>query len=318
MENKVIPVTIITGFLGSGKTTLLNNLLRRYSQLKILIIENEVGEINIDRDIISKGKNANVYELTNGCICCSLNKELGTVLNSIILSKTDYDYLLIEATGIADPGEIIQMFNGERVQRYFRLDGVITLADGHLINDQLPQHFEVRSQINHANHILVNKTDLVDKNKLQEITDTLKSINPFAKINLCSFCNTDHIELLNLHAYHPDTIEKSIINFNSLYFAKSHELQSASLTLNGDFQMEDISEWLETYLQSHTKNILRIKGVLSIKGMKHKIILQSVANDFQIYQGDEWTQEEIRISRLVFIGKKIDEEQIQEELGNLC
>jgi G3E family GTPase len=323
MQNSPIPVTIITGFLGSGKTTLLNSLLQQNEDSNILIIENEAGEINIDRALLQGKNRNNVFELTNGCICCSLNRELGTILNSIILSKVNYDYILIEATGIADPAQIVEMFvSGPRVQKYFKLDGVIGLVDASLFTQQFDKFREIRKQLSQSDVLLINKTDLVDDEKLEQITAKLKEVNPLAKIGYSQFGETENMKILHAEAYHPKKLEKSIIDLSSLTLVETnqvsnHSIQTAGICISGEFEMNRLSLWLENYIQSHTGNILRIKGILSIEGMKYKIILQSVGSTFQVLQGALWEKHEERLNRLVFIGADINNDEIEEQLKSL-
>ncbi|MCW3806483.1 GTP-binding protein [Plebeiibacterium marinum] len=144
----------------------------------------------------------------------------------------------------------------------------------------------------------------------------MQSINPLANIEQCTFGNTSYKALLHNNAHHPKEIEKTVTDFSSIAFAPKHSIQPVSIVLEKDFDMEKISKWLEAFLNDNSKNILRIKGVLSINGMKHKIILQSVGNQFQVYQGAEW-DDEARINRLVFIGTGLDKNEILNTLNTI-
>lgn len=321
-DNAVMPVTIITGFLGAGKTTFLNEILRRNKDANFLIIENEAGNINIDRELLrGKAKN-NVFELTGGCICCSLSTELGTALNSVILSQAKYDYVLIEATGMADAGSIINLFSGARVQRYFKLDAVVGLVDATSFLERLPSFDEVRKQVAQSNLLLLNKCDLILPERVEEVEQQLSSINPFAKIEKVTYANIKNIPILNTDSFNPSKAENSIANFSELTLAKEvnehvHSIQSLSYRLPGHFDMKKVSLWFEQFLHTHEKFILRIKAILSIEGMKHKMILQSVGDDFHITQGSQWLDNEDRESKIVLIGTEMQEDQIRKNLQAL-
>lgn len=322
MVNKIMPVTIITGFLGAGKTTLLNDILRGNSDMEFLIIENEAGEVNIDGDLLDKANKNNVFELSNGCICCSLNTELGTLLNSIILSNVRYDYVLIEATGMADPGQVINMFSGARVQRYFKLDGVVCLVDAGNFLKRLNDFNEIRRQVAQSDIVLVNKTDLVTPETLKKIEQQVNVINPLARIERTINSNVNGIEILNCELFQPASVEKSVTGFSNLSFITSkkehaHQIQTLSFTIPGHFDMKKLSWWLDNFLFANANNILRIKGILSIEDMQHKIALQSVGDNFHIAQGSLWLENENRESRMVFIGSNFDKNELQKNLYSL-
>jgi G3E family GTPase len=247
---------------------------------------------------------------------------LGTLLNSIILSNIQYGYILIEATGIADPGEIIQMFSGKRVQKYFKLDAVIGLVDAVLFSKQSNRFDEISRQVAQSDIVLVNKTDLVRSSQVTDVIHKIRSINPFARLEKSTFAHTENIPILFSGAFDPSRIEKSIVDFTSLSMAKpeipiKHAIQTLSYTIPGDLDMARLSEWLEQFLYKNAESILRIKGVLSIADMKHKIILQSVGDNFQVLQGTVWESSKNRTSHLVFIGSKLDGKAIEKNLYSL-
>lgn len=322
MQNKQIPVTILTGFLGAGKTTLLNEVLRCNKNTNFLIIENEAGNINIDSELIKRDSKSSVFELTGGCICCSLSTDLGTVLNSVILSGVKYEYMLIEATGMADTGQLINMFSGARVQRYFRLDGVVCLIDAGSFLKRLTDFDEVHSQVKKSDIVIINKCDVLSSGQMHELEQKLASINPIARIEKTTYGKVEDIQILNSGSFSPSKIEESILDFTSVTLVNpnnhhAHKMQTLSYTIPGNFELEKMSMWFEDFLFANRNNILRVKAILSIHDMARKIIIQSVGNNYHTVQGGPWTDNENRESKIVFIGTGLKEEEIKKNLYEL-
>jgi len=324
MKIKKIPVTIITGFLGSGKTTLLNNLLEKYKNKRFAIIENEFGDINIDRSLISKTEGSTIYELSNGCICCTLNKELGTTLNSLILSYASYDHLIIESTGIADPGDIVQTFlSGKRVQRYYELDSVICVIDALNVLLQLKENEETRKQAALADTILINKSDCIDHQKTELIRKELAAINSSARIYSTTYTNINDYQLLEVFAFAPRKLEKefSAIDFSKVKPAfengNGHNITSHSFYFKGGFEFSKFSFWMESFLLFNTNRIYRVKGIINLHNNNRKYIVQGVNASLSLSQGSEWDTNEERCSKLVFIGKNLGKEELKENLITL-
>lgn len=314
---KKIPVCIITGFLGSGKTSLLNNIIKKNSSKKIVIIENEFGEKNIDKDLITTSAGNSVYELTNGCICCSIKNELGTTLNSLILSQKPYDLLIIETTGIADPGDIVKTFiAGERVQRYFELDTVICVVDAKNYNSQKKENPEVDKQMLFANSILINKADLVDKNKLVALRNELKAEYE-GNIFTVQHAGIDELDLIGQKHFSPDFIKKEVTTFKNLQLnlPHKHNISSILIRLDGSFKTALFSLWIEQFLQLNS-SIYRMKGIISVDDSDNKIVVQAVKEVIDIYEAEPWDKGQRECS-LIFIGKDINREDISEALQNL-
>ncbi len=322
MQKKQIPVTIITGFLGAGKTSLLNEILRSNKNTNFLIIENEAGNINIDGELLKNNAKSNVFELTGGCICCSLNTELGTVLNSVIMSGAKYDYALIEATGMADSGQVINMFSGARVQRYFKLDSVVCLIDAASFHKRLTDFDEVRSQLAKSDIAIINKCDLLTSEQMNEVEQKVALINPLARIEKTTYGKVNDIQILNSDSFNPSKIEKNIIDFTNLMLTPqdnqhAHKIQTLSYTIPGSFNMEKMSMWFEDFLALNKDNILRVKAMVSIHDIKHKMILQSVGIDFHVTQGSQWKENESRESKIVIIGNGLQKDEIRKSLNEL-
>src|SRR5260221_10025890 len=182
MDNKkIIPVSVLTGFLGAGKTTLVNHILRGQSEYKFGLIINEIGKIGIDGQLVQT-ENEDVVEMSNGCICCTIRKDLVKGIQKL-LKREDLDYILIETTGIADPGPVAQTFlNVPQLQQYDRLDSIITLVDAENLLDQVKENTVAREQVALADFLLINKTDLVDEATLSEVEKEIANINPHARM----------------------------------------------------------------------------------------------------------------------------------------
>ena len=325
MGNKKIPVTILTGFLGAGKTTLLNNLINKYKNKRFAIIENEFGTINIDRKLIAQTQGSTIYELSNGCICCSLNKELGTTLNSLILSYTSYDHLIIESTGIADPGEIVQTFlAGQRVQRYFELDSLICVVDAINVLQQLNENEETRKQAALADTLLLNKSEGIDPQNTDLIKKELKAINPDARVFSTSFSTIDQFQLLDVFAFSPQKLEKEFTAFDFSFAklilptnANNHQILSHSFSIPGGFELSKFSTWLKAFLLFNANRVYRVKGIINVHNDNRKYIIQGVNTALNVDQGSHWEEHEERCNKLVFIGKNIEKTELEKSLLQL-
>lgn len=332
MDDHKIPVTIITGFLGSGKTTLLNNLIKKYNDKKFAIIENEFGEIGIDGGLIV-GANENIFELANGCICCSLNDDFYKTLNQLIAVRHAFNHLLIETTGIADPDTIINAFmSSEDIQMKFRIDSVICLADAVNMEDLIDEQPEVRKQLALSDIVLLNKTDAVQLDYAHNLTRLIKDINPTAEVYPVAHANINELNILDTFSFSGKSIEKTTLSFNNLTVSNSksvtspvvilgqkghrHDITSQGFSIPGNFDIGLFSTWMQNFLYFNSDNMFRVKGFVSFEDMPERYIFHAVRSTYMFEIGEHWGDEP-RFSKLIFIGKEINRDSLENNLYQL-
>ncbi|MDN3204441.1 CobW family GTP-binding protein [Algoriphagus sediminis] len=313
-----IPVHIITGFLGSGKTTFLNNLIGDVRPDRVLVIENECGETNIDGAIIVDGVE-DIVELNAGCICCSLADGLLEALEAISKKKKEIDRLVIETTGIADPSSIIQAFlQDPRVEAHFDLRQVICLVDAGLVEDWLSETDEALRQIVASDVILLNKSDTVTPNYLSKIENLLKGINPQSEVMKGEFgaFSMDKIEEFgttqsrtiekkaNDHAHHHEHHHHLDHEVDS----NSHKITTFTINLPKPLDLESLSLDLNRLVNLYRSQVYRVKGYIAIPNYPNRVILQSARTSFIATDGSPWKSNESREGRLVFIGRNLRKE----------
>ncbi len=308
-KNK-IPVTIITGFLGAGKTTLLNWIISEHPDKKFAIIENEFGDIPIDQELVVNAKDG-IFEMSNGCICCSLNVELGELLLKLTGDEYEFNHLIIETTGIAEPDGIAAAFMGGNRSSKFFLDGTICLADAHDIVKNLEERGEAHKQVSFSDLILLNKTDLVSEQQLEEAKGRIKKYNAEAPVYECSFGKVEK-DLLHLNAYDGSRLENSLLNPH--HHHHHDELVAHGFDFKEPILADKFEHWINMLLFLSGYQIYRIKGILNIEGETHKIIFQSVRSNSKIEMGSEWMDGENRKSKIVFIGNNVKREPLEKGL----
>ncbi len=331
-SNNRIPVTIITGFLGSGKTTLLNNLIKKYPQKNFAIIENEIGEIGIDGDLVM-GLDDSVFELANGCICCSLNNDFQKTLLDLLNGSNEVNHLLIETTGIADPDTIIQPFFSSPVIRInFVLDSVIGLADAKNLESSLDEHPEVRKQLSLSDIVLLNKTDMVDEGYAEALIGMMKDMNPTSRVFPVAYSDIADIDILDTFCYSEKAVENTTLSFDSLKIVNAevnrqsfvqlksndhlHDIKTEGFIIPGSFDYDKFMFWMRNYIFFNSKNSYRIKGIVSFAGRTEQCIFHSIRSDYVLEEGKPWN-DKVRFSKLIFIGKNIDRDAIEDHLYQL-
>ena len=329
-----LPVTILTGFLGAGKTTLLNHLIKTSPDSKFAVIENEFGEIPIDNDLIVGMESENIYEMSNGCICCTLNGELAELLFDLLNIRHRLTHLIVETTGIADPSTVVQAFmSSEQIEMFYRIDSVVCIVDAPNLKAITADTNLAARQISYADTILINKTDMVTPEALLEVEELVKSFNPFAGIVHCSFGNIGDVRLLDTYTYALQIIEEFTVKASNIQLSSGsakpngfsmvnksktphHDIESHSYTFSRDFDPHKFNFWLDHLVEYYGAGIYRIKGIISFEKVQQKVVVQSVRDHIMISGGDFWEGEE-RMSRIIFIGKNLEKLKLEESLNEL-
>ena len=301
------PVTILTGFLGAGKTTFLNAALAHQSDRKFAIIENEFGEENIDNELITRA-DGDLIEMNNGCLCCTLNDNLYEILTELHKRRDSFGELIIETTGIADPAGVALPFLADAsVGRAFELKRVICLVDAQLLEDQLRDTDEAIKQISFSDVIIINKTDGVAPDYLPKLKIILEGINPFALILIGSQGQYPIAEAFATERTRvPEPAETVAEHHQHRHHHHAHgDIVSLSFRFSEAFDLDLFSNRLTAFLVFQAVGVYRMKGILSVAGKSQKIVVQSVGRNLSIEGGAHWAEGEERVSRIVFIGKKL-------------
>jgi len=329
------PVTVLTGYLGAGKTTLLNRILSEDHGKRYAVIVNEFGEIGIDNDLVV-GADEEVFEMNNGCVCCTVRGDLIRVVQGLTKRKGGFDAIVVETTGLADPGPVAQtFFVDDDVKAKTALDSVTTVVDAKHILLRLSDSKEAREQIAFADQIVLNKTDLVSEDDLKMIEARLRRINPLAPIHRAQrsnvpleailgrggfdlerivdlqpeFLNPAHGEAGHVHDEHCDHHDHDHGHHHHDHDHARHDddIKGISLRLDKPVDANKVTRWLNDLLANQGPDILRAKGILDVKGEDRRLVFQAV---HMILEGDmqgPWRSEADRYSRMVFIGRNLDE-----------
>ncbi len=305
---KRIPVHIITGFLGAGKTTFLNHFIKEQLPERILVIENECGATNVDGALVMDGVEE-VVELSAGCLCCSLADGLLDILEEVSTRTAEFDRLVIETTGIADPSSILQVFlEDPRVEKVFDLQQVVCLADASQVVEWLSEAEEALRQVAVADVILMNKIDLVSEDQLTDTMRTLKGVNPQASILRGTNGLFDVEQLMDVGTTRPATIEKSSVSHHHHHEHgteenNSHKITTFTLTFPSPLDLENLQLDLNRIVQLYRHQVYRVKGFIAIPNYPNRVILQSARSAFIATDGTPWESEQERQGKLVFIGR---------------
>ncbi len=346
-----IPVTVLTGYLGAGKTTLLNRILTEQHGRRYAVIVNEFGEIGIDNDLVV-GADEEIFEMNNGCICCTVRGDLIRIIEGLMRRRGKFDAIIVETTGLADPAPVAQTFFVDAdVKDAAKLDAVVTVADAKWLSHRLKDAPEAKNQIAFADVIVLNKTDLVTPEELAEVEGRIRAINPYATLHRAVKAAVPLAAVLERNAFDLDRILEIEPKFLEVEDDHDHhhhdhecgpgcghdhhehghhhhhhdhahghglkayhdeDMQSVSIRYDGEVDPERFLPWLNELVQKEGPDILRCKGIMAFKDEPKRFVFQGV---HMILDGDlqrDWKPDEPRVSRLVFIGRKLKEDLIRE------
>jgi G3E family GTPase len=325
MPNTQIPVTVLTGYLGAGKTTLLNRILSENHGKRYAVIVNEFGEIGIDNDLIVES-DEEVYEMNNGCVCCTVRGDLIRVVEGLMKRPGGFDGILVETTGLADPAPVAQtFFMDDDVKAKAKLDAVVTIADAKHLTARLADSPEAQEQIGFADVILLNKTDLVSADELRQVEGRIRAINPHAVIHKTERCAIPLTQVLDRGAFDldrvlsldPDFLDGHNHDHNGHdhdhdHHDHVHDSSVTSVSLRaGSLDEKRFFPWIERITQEFGPEILRLKGILSFKDDPERYVVQGVHMIIEGNHQRAWKDGEKRESRLVFIGRNLNEAMLR-------
>ena len=318
-----VPVTILTGFLGSGKTTLLNRILQERHGRRIAVIENEFGEAGIDNELLVQDGDEQIVEMNNGCICCTVRGDLIRILGELhdkrAAGRLQFERVIIETTGLADPAPVAQtFFVDDAIRQRYLLDAIVTMVDARHAPRQLAEHHEAQEQVGFADRILITKTDLVAESDVAALRQRLVAMNPRARIGEAHHGHAPIAELLDIRGFDLDAIlelEPGFLSEDAHEHEHDDDVGSFVFRESRPLDLQALEDFLAEVVQEYGPQLMRYKGVLNGAGQARRIVFQGVHMLMGGSEGAAWKEGEPRESRMVFIGRGLPRELLLEGLA---
>ena len=317
MAETRVPVTVLTGFLGAGKTTLLNYMLTENHGRRIAVVENEFGEVGIDEALVVRS-DEEIFEMNNGCVCCTVRGDLVRILSRLLRRPDRLDHIIIETTGVADPSPVAQtFFFDDELRDQLELDAIVTLVDtkhvlGHL--DATADGEKVREQIAFADRIVLTKTDLVDRARVDQVAVRVRELNPAAEVLVAEHGQLDLDGILGVHAFAIERVidlEPSFLTEPAPEHYHDDGITSVSFDVVGELDPDRLGAWMDQLVKQWAVDIFRMKGILAIAGEEQPYVFQGVHMLVDSQPAAPWKPGEERRSRLVFIGRNLDRQELE-------
>ncbi len=309
-----LPVTLLTGYLGAGKTTLLNRILSEQHGKKFAVVVNEFGEEGIDNDLVIDA-DEEIFEMNNGCICCTVRGDLIRILNGLMQRADQLDGVLIETTGLADPAPVVQtFFVDDDLRDRLALDAVVTVVDAKHFLETVDDQHECEEQVAFADIILLNKTDLVSADDLAGVEAKIRSLNKFCEIHRTVQADIDLDKVLARGAFDLQrllSIEPGFMDEDPEDHEHDESIISVSLKSGQPVAADKFSEWMRSFIMERGVDVLRTKGILALHGHEKRYVFQGVHMVMDSDWGPPWKAGEPRESRLVVIGRNLDSEELE-------
>ena len=343
MTTGLIPATILTGFLGSGKTTLLKRVLTEAHGQKIAVIENEFGEENIDNEILVADTQEQIIQMNNGCVCCTIREDLRSTLSDLAEKRRkgelDFERVVIETTGLADPGPVAQtFFMDDEIAESYLLDSIVTLVDAKHAACQLDTRQEARRQVGFADQIFISKSDLVTPDDVNELMHRLKHMNPRAPQRAVHFGEAPLAEVFDLKGFNLNAkldLDPEFLHADDGHGDHDHaghdhgpgercdhphhhahddDVKSFVFRSQRAFNPAKLEDFLGAIVQVYGPKMLRYKGVLHMKGSDRKVIFQGVHQLMGSDLGPKWAPGEEKVNKMVFIGIDLPKDVLMQGL----